>query len=117
MKNVFIAMFLLAVVATGSFGYASYNYDVQRSVTADATTVISLSGIGTALSVWIKNDSATRDVWVNWNGRATDEVTLTAEGASMLLKAGEGQARDIQVTSIKLRGVNGTVEVRSAFTI
>lgn len=87
---------------------ATRNYAVTRTVQPTKETTVTLPSA--SQSIWIKNSSATYELWANIDGTATNEALMTTEGYSLLFKPGEEQSFDIRTLAVYLLGNGNTCE-------
>jgi len=114
MKKILILMITGLFLQSICFSANVYDYNRNNiTVSAEALTHISLSTLGRSSAIWVMNDGSTNDLYVNFDGRATNEAEITAEGYSLLLKPGEDHGVIIySATGPKLKTITGETTVR-----
>ncbi|MFA5114385.1 MAG: hypothetical protein WC529_08895 [Candidatus Margulisiibacteriota bacterium] len=110
MRKTIVFFFACLLQAGACFGFAEYDYNLTRTVTSGAMTVIDLSSLGQSAAVVIANDSLSSEVYVNWDGRITQEAEMSTDGWRLL--PGEVQSRDMQTKKIRLKAQTGSVSTR-----
>lgn len=91
MKNIVWGLLILGIASSICLASWTYDYNPTATVTSGAVTHIDMSALGATNAIYIINDSATHEVYVNFDGRATNEAEVLSFGYR--LDPGESQFR------------------------